>query len=291
MPKGELASRLIVAAIGIPMAVMIIYWGGWYLGILMAAASGLSASEYYSITAKRGSRPLGWLGIPVAAVLPLIATAYPSYRDFAQVALGLVVAATLLALALVLWQRWPEGQPLTAAATTIGGALYTGGTLSFWILLRALPEQSSDAATAFHGAVLLIFPIWVTWLGDSFAYGLGTRFGKSKLIEAVSPKKTVVGALGGLGGSVAVGALYSWLWLSAVPVYGLSMVGAAGVSALIAPVGQVGDLAESVIKREAGVKDSSHLLPGHGGVLDRLDALYFTVPFTYGLLILIRHWS
>lgn len=291
MPKEELASRLIVAAIGIPMAVMIIYWGGWYLGILMAVASGFSASEYYSMAATRGSRPLRWLGIPVAVVLPLLATAHPNYHDFSRVAFGLVIAATLLALALAVWRRWPEGQPLSAAATTLGGALYTGGTLSFWILLRALPEQSSDAATAFDGAVLLIFPMWVTWLGDSFAYGLGTRFGKSKLIEAVSPKKTLVGALGGLGGSVAVGALYSWLWLSSVPVYGLTIVGAAGVSALIAPVGQVGDLAESVIKREAGVKDSSNLIPGHGGVLDRLDALYFTVPFTYALMILIRHWS
>ena len=291
MPKGELASRLIVAAIGIPMAVMIIYWGGWYLGVLMAAASGLSASEYYAMAATRGSRPLRWLGISVAVVLPIVATAHPNYHDFAQVALSLIVAATLLALALVLWRRWPEGQPLTAAATTIGGALYTGGTLSFWVLLRALPEQSSAAATAYHGAALLIFPIWVTWLGDSFAYGLGTRFGKSKLIEAVSPKKTVVGALAGLGGSVAVGALYSWLWLSGVPVYGLSMVGAAGVSALISPVGQIGDLAESVIKREAGVKDSSNLLPGHGGALDRLDALFFTVPFTYALLIMIQYWS
>ena len=290
MPKGELTSRLIVAAVGIPLAVMIIYWGGWYLGILIAAVSGLSASEYYAMAAARGSEPLRWLGIPVAVFLPLLATLHPTYHDFSQVAFALVLAATLVALASVLWQRWPEGQPLTAAATTIGGALYTGGTLSFWILLRALPEQSTDAGTAFHGAVLLIFPIWVTWLGDSFAYGLGTRFGKSKLIPAVSPKKTVVGALGGLAGSVAVGAVYSWAWLSAVPVYGLSILGAAGVSALIAPVGQVGDLAESVIKREAGVKDSSNLLPGHGGALDRLDALYFTVPFTYALLIVIRHW-
>ena len=291
MPKGELASRLIVAAIGIPMAVMIIYWGGWYLGVLMAAAAGLSAGEYYSLSSVRGSRPLRWLGIGVAVLLPLVATAHPSYHDFAQVAYTLVLAGTLVALALVIWRRWPGGQPLAAAATTMGGALYTGGTLSFWILLRALPEQTSDAATAFHGAALLIFPIWVTWLGDSFAYGIGTRFGKTKLIEAVSPKKTVVGSLGGLAGSVAVGVLYSWLWLSELPVYGLSLMGAAGVSALIAPVGQVGDLAESVLKREAGVKDSSNLLPGHGGVLDRLDALYFTVPFTYALFLLIQHWS
>jgi len=291
MPKGELASRLIVAAIGIPMAVIIIYGGGWYLGTMMVLASGVSAAEYYSMAAARGSKPLRWVGIPLAMALPAFATVYPTYQDFSQMAFALVLAAVLLAMAVSLWLRWPDGQPLVAAATTVTGAVYTGGTLSFWILLRALPEQSSMAATAFDGAVLLIFPIWVTWLGDSFAYGFGTRFGKSKLIKSVSPKKTILGSVGGLAGAVAVGALYSWLWLSSVPVCGLSLLAAAGVSGLIASVGQIGDLAESVIKREAGVKDSSNLLPGHGGALDRLDALYFTVPFTYALFILMQGLS
>ena len=291
MLKGELASRLIVAAVGIPMAVMIIYWGGWYLGGMMVVVSGISAAEYYSMAAAKGSKPIRWLGIPLAMALPAVATLYPTYAEFAQVAFALVLAGSLCAVALVLWIRWPEGHPLGAAASTVGGAIYTGGTLSFWVLLRALPEQSSTVATAFDGAVLLIFPIWVTWLGDSFAYGLGTRFGKAKLIAKVSPKKTILGSLGGLGGAIGVGALYGWLWLSEVPVFGLSVLTAAGVSALISPVGQVGDLAESVIKREAGVKDSSNLLPGHGGALDRLDALYFTVPFTYALLMIMQSWS
>ena len=170
------------------------------------------------------------------------------------------------------------------------GALYTGGALSFWVLLRALPDQVSTEATAFHGAALLIFPIWVTWLGDTFAYGFGSRWGRAKLIEAVSPNKTVVGAISGLVGSVLAGGVFARLWLSGVPEFALSWPVAAAVSLPIAVVGQVGDLAESVIKRDAGEKDSSHLLPGHGGVLDRLDALLFTVPFTYGLLLLIRPW-
>ena len=291
MPKGELASRLIVAAVGIPVATMIIYWGGWYLGGMIVVVSGVSAAEYYSLAAAKGSRPLRWLGIPLAMALPALATLYPTYAEFSQAAFALVLAGTLSAVAVVLWRRWPDGKPLSAAATTIGGALYTGGTLSFWLLLRALPEQTSAVATAFDGAVLLIFPIWVTWLGDSFAYGLGTRFGTSKLIPKVSPKKTVLGALGGWGGAIGAGALYSWLWLSDLPVFGLSMLTAAGVSALISPVGQVGDLAESVIKREAGVKDSGSLLPGHGGALDRLDALFFTVPLAYALLITVQYWS
>jgi phosphatidate cytidylyltransferase len=179
---------------------------------------------------------------------------------------------------------------MDAASRTIMGALYTGGALSFWVLLRALPDQVSNEATAIHGAALLIFPIWVTWLGDTFAYGWGSRWGRTKLIEAVSPNKTVVGAVGGLVGSVLAGGIFARLWLSGVPEFGLSWQVGAALSVPIAAVGQVGDLAESVLKRDAGVKDSSHLLPGHGGVLDRLDALFFTVPLTYALLLLIRPW-
>jgi phosphatidate cytidylyltransferase len=106
----------------------------------------------------------------------------------------------------------------------------------------------------------------------------------------VSPKKTIVGAIGGLVGSVLAGGIFAQLWLSGVPGFGLSWQVGAALSVPIAVVGQVGDLAESVLKRDAEVKDSSHLLPGHGGVLDRLDALFFTVPLTYALLLLIRPW-
>jgi phosphatidate cytidylyltransferase len=206
------------------------------------------------------------------------------------VAFALVLGTALLALALSIWLRWPAGRPLDAAARTIMGALYTGGALSFWVLLRALPEQVSAGATGFHGAALLLFPIWVTWFGDTFAYGFGSRWGRAKLIETVSPKKTVVGAIGGLLGSVLAGGVFARLWLSGVPEFALSWPLGAALSLPIAIVGQVGDLAESVIKRDAGVKDSSRLLPGHGGILDRLDALFFTVPLTYALLLLIRPW-
>ena len=106
----------------------------------------------------------------------------------------------------------------------------------------------------------------------------------------MSPNKTIVGAIGGLVGSVLAGGIFARLWLSGVPEFGLSWQVGAALSVPIAVVGQVGDFAESVLKRDAEVKDSSHLLPGHGGVLDRLDALFFTVPLTYALLLLIRPW-
>ncbi len=289
MPRGELGSRLTVAVVGIPLAAFIIYRGGWPLGILMAGAGALGAREYYSLKPDE-TAAFGWLGVTLAGALPLIAVIHSVYRDFAPWAFALVLGTALLALALSLWLRWPDGRPLDAASRTIMGALYTGGALSFWVLLRALPEQVSNGASAFHGAALLIFPIWVTWWGDTFAYGSGSRWGRTKLIEAVSPNKTVVGAIGGLLGSILAGGVFARLWLSEVPEFALSWPVGAALSLPIAITGQVGDLAESVIKRNAGVKDSGRLLPGHGGVLDRLDALFFTVPLTYALLLLIRPW-
>ena len=164
MPRGELTSRLLVAVIGIPLAALIIYGGVWPLGMLMAVMGALGAREYYSLT-RDEAVAFGWLGAALAGALPLIAALHPDYRAFAPWAFTLVLGTALLALALSLWLRWPDGRPLDAAARTIMGALYTGGALSFWVLLRALPDQVSDGATAFHGAALLIFPIWVTWLG------------------------------------------------------------------------------------------------------------------------------
>ena len=287
MPRGELASRLMVAAAGIPLAVLIIYMGGWLLGGLLAVVAALGAREFYGL-APDETVAFGWLGAMLAAALPLIATFHLDYRLFAPWAFALVLGIALLVSALSIWLRWPDGRPLDAASRTIMGALYTGGALSFWVLLRALPEASG--ATASHGAALLIFPIWVTWLGDTFAYGVGSRWGRAKLIETVSPNKTVVGAVAGLLGSVLAGGIYARLWLSEVPGFALSWPVGAALSVPIAIAGQVGDLAESVIKRDAGVKDSSHLMPGHGGVLDRLDAIFFTVPLTYALLLMLRQW-
>ena len=287
MLRGELASRLMVAAAGIPLAVLIIYMGGWLLGGVLAVVAALGAREFYTL-APDETVAFGWLGAMLAAALPLIATFHLDYRLFAPWAFALVLGIALLASALSIWLRWPDGRPLDAASRTIMGALYTGGALSFWVLLRALPE--AGGATAFHGAALLIFPITVTWLGDTFAYGFGSRWGRAKLIETVSPNKTVVGAVAGLLGSVLAGGIYARLWLSEVPEFALSWTVGAALSVPIAIAGQVGDLAESVIKRDAGVKDSSHLIPGHGGVLDRLDAIFFTVPLTYVLVLMIHQW-
>ena len=142
MPKEELTSRLTVAVIGIPLVAFIIYWGVWPLAILMAAAGALGAREYHGLTPD-GPLAFGWLGAALSGALPLIAAHQSDYRAFALWAFALVLATALLALALSPWLRWPDGRPLDAAARTIMGALYTGGARSFWVLLRALPDQVS----------------------------------------------------------------------------------------------------------------------------------------------------
>jgi phosphatidate cytidylyltransferase len=137
------------------------------------------------------------------------------------------------------------------------------------------------------GPALLTLPLALTWIGDTCAYFGGRAFGKRKLIPSVSPGKTVAGAVASVVGTVVAGAIYAQFvlhdWLG-VP---LSLVAGALTGLVVSPVAQIGDLAESLLKREAGVKDSGTLLPGHGGVLDRFDSLFFTIPVTYWVLALL----
>ena len=267
-----------------PLLVAIIYEGGWFLGVFLALAAALGASEYF-VLRKGVGKGLVWIGITLSGALPLIAVLYPTYQEFAKIGFGLLVLGSVISLVMVMWLRWPQGHPIESAAVTIMGVVYTGGTLSFWIFLRALPEEILGTVNPLAGTVFLAFPIWVTWIGDCFAYVLGSAWGKRKLIVLVSPNKTVLGALGGLLGSVLGGLSYNYYLFGGMMEFSFSREMIFVTSVLIALAGQLGDLAESVMKRQAGVKDSSKLIPGHGGVLDRMDGLFFTVPMTYFIIL------
>ncbi len=288
MAGAELSRRLAVAGVGIPLGVAVIYLGGWVLGFVLAAIAALGAHEYYALASKKDARPLASIGVPAAALLVLLCAFEPFYGGFAPVAWGVILAVFLFASASAVWRRGTEGAPLGSVATTIAGILYTGGALSFALLLRHLPETGTAVRTveAWEGPLLLIFPLTVTWMGDTAAYFGGTRWGRRKLIPSVSPGKTVVGGVAGLVVSVATALVYVALVPGYFGYYGVTPLVAAGIGLLIGIAAQVGDLAESVLKREAGVKDSGTLLPGHGGALDRFDAIFFTVPLTYVLFVL-----
>ena len=281
MAVSELGQRVLVAAVGIPLAIGIVYLGGWLLGALLMAAAALAALEFFRLAALKGAEPMRVLGATLAAAFVLLVAAGRSAPDLTGFGI-LVALATLAVFGYAIWDRGVEGQPLLSISTTLTGALYTGGTLSFGYLLRHLPQ----VVDPWHGTALVFAPVLLTWSSDTFAYFVGRRWGTRKLIPRVSPGKTVQGAVGAVLGTVVVAILYARV-LNRFPVYEMSLVEAVAFGLLISVAAQVGDLAESLLKRDAGVKDSGTLLPGHGGALDRFDSLFFTLPVAY---FFICHW-
>jgi phosphatidate cytidylyltransferase len=282
--SGELPRRIGVAVVGIPVVFGALFYGGWVLGVLIAVAAAAGAQEFFRLVRARGGRPLSSIGVLSAAGLVLLATAWPRPEVFGPLALYLVVGVTLLSLGITVWRRWPEGAPLDDTGSTVLGVIYTGGALSFVPLLRALPETIGATTDPLRSATFVILPLLVVWASDSAAYFVGRAIGRTKLAPHASPAKTVEGSVAGLIGAMAA----AWL------VVGWSMSDSSGIALdrpvvlafglAIAAAGQVGDLAESVLKRQAGVKDSGRILPGHGGALDRLDALLFAFPLAWVLL-------
>ncbi|HEX6938703.1 MAG TPA: phosphatidate cytidylyltransferase [Longimicrobiales bacterium] len=295
MPRSELTQRVAVAAIGIPVAVAAIHAGGWILGALLAVVAAGGALELFRLVGHSGVRALPAFGAAGAAVFVLIVAWRPTVAAAAPPMFGAAVALLLLVTGAAVWLRGVEGKPLFAVATTVFGAIFPGWTLAHVLLLRhavrvdaaAFGAPSSLATSAWAGAALVIYAIGLTWINDTCAYFAGRAWGRRKLIPRVSPGKTVIGAVAGGIGTVVVGAVYGAMVLEGwydLPVG--PWKGAAG-GLLIAVAALVGDLAESAMKREAGVKDSGHLLPGHGGILDRFDALFFAIPVAFWYLMAI----
>lgn len=293
MARTELTQRLIVAAIGIPIVVVAVYIGRWAMGPALAFLAGGAAWEFYRLAERRGVRPIRLPGVAGAAALVLVATALPSVALASPVLWTSAMVLLLVLSLLAIWERGVEGQPLLAVAVTTLGALLPGGAMAYAVFLRHLhvgPNTTAiphDTWRALAGFTLVAYPLAVTWMTDSAAFFAGKKWGKRRLIPSVSPGKTVVGAVAGLFGGVlggwAVAQLLCVMWLE-IPLH--PALGALG-GLLIAAVSQAGDLAESVWKREAGVKDSGAFFPGHGGILDRVDSLLFTIPAGYWWLALM----
>ncbi len=181
------------------------------------------------------------------------------------------VAAALAGVALLraVLRREEVRVGMLQAAWILLGTVYAGGLLSFASLLRALPE----------GRQLVYYLAFTTWAGDIGAFYVGSHLGRRPLAPRISPRKTVEGALGALAGAVLVAAAGSgWVW----PRLAWNVAATGGI--ILAVAGILGDLAESAVKRAAAAKDSGSLIPGHGGVLDRLDSLMFTCPVLYALV-------
>ena len=233
-----------------------------------------------------GYTPLSDLGCAMAGLLPL--AVHARYLGILEPRMAYLAMPLLVLLAVVIWARGSEGKPLGAAAVTALGALYTGGLLSFGYAIRyhdyAAGGIQVGAFELAAGGVLLGLPVVLTWATDTGAFFVGRTIGGRKLIPAVSPGKTVSGAVGGVVTSVLVTWLYVTYALKPAAQLALSPMGIIIFGVVISVAAQLGDLVESLLKREAGVKDSSKLLPGHGGVMDRLDSLFFVLPTAHLLL-------
>jgi phosphatidate cytidylyltransferase len=181
----------------------------------------------------------------------------------------MMMVAFAAILLLELLRGIPE-QGLVNAAANFFGIVYVGLMLAYTLLLRFVPD----------GLIYVFFAMLVTWANDSFAYFVGIRYGKHKLAPQISPKKSVEGALGGLAGGLLFAIAITLI--TAKPFWPMLALGILTVAA-----GQFGDLVESIIKRNAGVKDSGSFLPGHGGALDRCDSILLAAPTVYFVAVYI----
>ena len=274
---SELPKRVLFALVGAPLTIALIYFGGWILATALGVIAAIGAWELYRMTREAGHEPLEMPGMALAASIPVMVHAM--YLGVFRITITLGVILFLILAAGVIWARGTQRKPLVSLALTVTGVIYPA-LVTYMYGIRYHDYAVSAAA----GTVLVMFPVTLTWATDTGAYFVGRSIGRNKLIPSVSPGKTVEGAIGG----VVVAVIAAWLYVTFLlePVAQLSMLpaGLIGFAILVSIVAQVGDLAESLFKRDAGVKDSSRLLPGHGGILDRFDSLLFVLPVAYVLL-------
>lgn len=276
--------RIISALVLAPIVLVIVWLGGWWMAALIAAAIVIGVAEIGRIFAAGALHPRP----AVAAALGLGFLAAVVFQprttvNLSGAALALAVIGALLA---EIWRRDRTGS-LDAWAVTLAGALYVGGLLSHFVLLRGIAEpplrpNALDGLRLAPGAAWIFATFAVTWASDTGAYFAGRAFGRTKMSPRLSPKKTWEGFAGGTLAAIGAGVgIVALLGLPVSPLVGvaLGLIGAVG--------GTLGDLAESMLKRQAGVKDSGNLIPGHGGLLDRVDSLLFTAPLIYYLLAAI----
>jgi phosphatidate cytidylyltransferase len=268
----NLVVRVLTAAVLLPLVLWLLWLGGLPFALLVSAAAALAAWELNELPAQGGQAGQGApagdgargaviASVAAAFLLPL--TEGLDVHGFT--ARGVLTALVMVALtdALLFEPDLPRAPQRVGLAVL--GAVYPGLLLGTVVRLRQLPD----------GFAWLILTLTVTWLNDTGAYFAGRAYGRRRLYPRISPSKTWEGAAGGLAASVIGALLVKALgWLPQLPWWGSVLVGAGA-----AVLGPVGDLSESMLKRAYGAKDSSGLLPGHGGVLDRVDALLFTAPF------------
>jgi phosphatidate cytidylyltransferase len=251
-------NRIVVALCLLPLVLGAAYLGGWWLFALAAIAAGLSLHEYWLMA--RGLAPLAPAGY-VGAVLALVGAEVSG--------IGWMLGGALLTFALAFMLKaisQATAAPTAAISSTLMGAIWIGCGLGFLLLLRDVPG---------HGRLALFTVLIAVWAGDTFAYLGGRTLGRHKMAPATSPGKTWEGFVFGTAATVFVA------FVAPYKQHFVSIPQSIVLGIVIAVAAPLGDLFESLLKRDAGVKDSGSLLGGHGGMLDRLDAFLFAAPAAY----------
>ncbi len=305
---SNLTIRVLVALIGIPLILLLVTAGGFYFFTFVAIVSALALHEFYRLAEKKGAFPQVWTGLALGFLVNavfihgrlssfLLVTLQrsgitPPWPGMAQVFLILFLLFVPLILVIELFRN--RGSALANISTTLFGVGYVSLFLGSLVGLRELfvpadfpvylhfsipgPAVPEDvAATIYRWGGLTVISVFASiWCCDSAAYFAGRAFGRHKLFPRVSPNKTWEGAVAGVVFAVA-----AFCAARALVLPYLSAGSAILCGLIVGGFGQIGDLAESLLKRDAGVKDSSTIIPGHGGVLDRFDSLMFVSPLIY----------
>jgi phosphatidate cytidylyltransferase len=262
---NELAKRIIVAIFGIPLLIGSAFLGGWYFFSILAIVSITAQWEFYKIQEKKNIHPQNIIGILIGLLILLgIETGHWFITG------GFMMMAIMIVLATEMFRQY-ENVSVNIGVTLLG-IFYIPTFLGTLLFMRTQFDQLMPSVSNAGFKLVLVIFIGI-WVCDTFAYGFGRMLGRHKLFEKVSPNKTWEGALAGVAGSI-ITLIVVKLFL--LPV--LSWPFALSIGIIIGVIGQIGDLVESWFKRDAGVKDSSSLLPGHGGMLDRFDSIIFVSP-------------
>ena len=281
----NLISRLIVAAIAIPIILWICYQGGgWLFGLLLLFLFA-GAIEFLTNEKFGWDNPFLWITTIVIAYIYFLLSGYriaildslSADFSFSNIDLSLIILIIFFLLSAMLFaigKRSPA-ELFNSHSRLFWGVTYLSFTYSTVFLV-------GRGVGNFNGGDSLMFLFGLLWVGDTAAMGIGSWLGKHKLAPSVSPNKTIEGFIGGIIGAIAIGILiYFWKFSNIEFIHIMTL--SIGCSVF----GQLGDLVESMWKRSIGIKDSSAIIPGHGGVLDRFDSLLFAAPFMYFYLNLI----
>ncbi len=270
--KDTFLNRLLVNVLGIPGVLVLIWLGGVYFAVFIIVVMLIAIWEYYSINTRKNVKPITSIGF--AATIFIGIFYYYGIFDV-HTWIGVFILIVIFTMTVEMFRDLPD--PTRNIAITVFGIIYIPVLLGTLIALR-----NWDTEIGTHLTLGVFLSVWVC---DSAAYLFGKQWGNKKMLERVSPKKTVVGCIGGVFGAFVVYAiLFSTGYLGA-PFTWLNVVVFASITGFF---GQAGDFAQSMIKRDMGVKDSGGLLMAHGGVFDRFDSLFFASALTYFYLHIIH---